>query len=68
MRVDCDLSFSNVNFTNVGVLEFGAYMLMIQMSCWGIFFIYEYRMSFHVSLIDFGLKSTFLDIEMTTPA
>lgn len=33
----CGLSFSNVSFTNVGALAFGAYMFNIEKSSWWLF-------------------------------
>jgi len=51
----CCLSFSNVSFTNVDALAFGAYMFEIEMSSWWIFPLMSMKCPFPSLLINFDV-------------
>ena len=55
----CDLSFTDVSFTNVTVLK---------RSSWWIFHLVSMKCPFPSLLINFGWKSTLLDIKIAIPA
>jgi hypothetical protein len=64
----CDLSFSNVSFTNVGALAFGTEMLRSEMASWWISPLLSINCHSVFLLINFGLKSILTDIGTATPA
>ena len=63
----CDLSFSSISVTNMGVLFWGAQTLRIEMSSWWIFLQMSMKYPSPSLLINFGLKSILLDIRITIP-
>jgi hypothetical protein len=64
----CDLSFSDVSFTNIGTLAFGAYMFRIETYSQWTFPLMYMKNPFLSLFNNFGWKPILLDIRMTTSA